>query len=115
MRERREFWCPLNRVLGIFGLRQNIYVVAVQHKAGNTTKSVNGPHLWLIGLHIGYTPLGNEKCATFVTLWLHFGFPHHNCTTGSQKCATFATLLATLPLPTPQLHFGYTLVHHTNW
>jgi hypothetical protein len=59
------------------------------------------------------TPSGNQKCATFVTLWPHSVFPHH--------MYTFATLFfPTLWLHhlliknAPHLsHFGYTFHSHT--
>jgi hypothetical protein len=42
------------------------------------------------------TPFANQKCATFVTLWLHFAFPHH-----IYICATLL------------LHLSFPHFHHT--
>jgi hypothetical protein len=66
------------------------------------------------------TPSGNQKCATFVTLWPHSVFPHHmytfatlsfphfDCTFGSPKMRHMCYTLATLSIPTPHVHFCYT-------
>jgi len=71
------------------------------------------------------TPFGNQKCATFVTLWLHSVFPHHmytfatlsfphfDCTFGSPKMRHICHTLATLSIPTPHVHFCYTFLYHT--
>src|SRR6266702_700237 len=80
--------------------------------------------------------IGNQKCATFATLWLHNHFPHFHSTLatlflhniGNQKSATLATLWLHFPFPHLHstsgtlsytilviknaqhlLHFGYTL------
>ena len=90
---RCEFWCPLNHVYCIFGLRQIFGVPLWLHFFATLSLhsiSKNVSHL----LHFGYT----LSTSLFTTLLLHFDY---------QKCATFATLLTTL-LYAVLVHFYYT-------
>src|SRR6266704_1692295 len=48
--------------------------------------------------------IGNQKCATFVSLWLHFPFPHLHSTSG-----TLSYTILVIKNAQHLLHFGYTL------
>jgi hypothetical protein len=55
--------------------------------------------------HTLTTPFGNQKCVTFITLWLHFAFPHCDYTFGSPKMRHIKMrhiyyILPTLSFPT---------------
>jgi hypothetical protein len=75
--------------------------------------------------HTLTTQFANQKCATFVTLWLHFAFPHLDYTFGGPKMRHICYTLATLCFPTLSphhlliknaphlLHSPYTLLSHT--
>src|SRR6266581_4023113 len=52
--------------------------------------------------------IGNQKCATFVTLWLHFPFPHLHSTSGTLSYTTLVIKNAS-----PLLHFHCTLLVQT--